>query len=132
MRRALFLLSVVTAATAISGAADARLRVPTEVTFETFCGGGFCDFQFGDDWIYAGEVDSQVRACRVNRKVKLFERIKGDDILRGADWSDSRGHWFVRRPDYDSVTGTYYAFAPKKRLRSGDVCAPDRSNVLQD
>ena len=134
MRRALLLLTATAAATAITGTADARLRVPTELTFEIFCGNGFCPFQpeLGNDWMYGGDVNSPSRKCSANRKVRVYEFRKGPDVLRGADVSDSRGNWFVRRPDYQPVSGDYYAKTPKKKLRNGDVCAADRSPPVHD
>jgi hypothetical protein len=132
MRRALLLLLATVAATAITATADARLRVPTEVTFYIFCGNGICQFDVGNDWIYGGDVNSNSHKCSANRKVRVFEIRKGPDLLRGSDVSDSRGHWFVRRPDYKPVSSDYYAKAPKKKLRNGDVCAADRSPIVED
>ena len=128
MRRWMVLLAVVAvgaSATGVAGAGSgAERRAPTELTFDFFCGNGFCQtvgLPVGDDWVFMGKVESPKRACRAGRKVVVFETIFGELKRMGSDRSDSRGNWFVRRPNYPPTTAVWFAKAEKKKLGRGET-----------
>ena len=138
MRRLVVLVAVlaVGASAALATGAGAERRAATELTFDFFCGSGFCSdvlgLPVGDDWLFMGQVESPKRACRVDRRVAVFEKLDGPDKKMGSDRSNSRGTWLVRRPDYTTTTSVWYAKTAKKKLARGKRCKPDRSPEIAD
>ena len=139
MRTWMVLLAVVAvgaSATGVAGAGSgADRRAPTELSFDFFCGNGFCQTvgpPVGDDWVFMGQVESPKRACRAGRRVIVYENIFGELEKMGTDRSDSRGNWFVRRPNYPPTTSVWFAKAKKKELAAGKSCQPDRSPEIAD
>ncbi len=123
-------------ATGVAGAGSgAERRAPTELTFDFFCGNGFCQTvgpPVGDDWVFMGKVESPKRACSADRKVVVFETIFGELKRMGSDRSDSRGNWFVRRPNYPPTTAVWFAKTAKNKLGRGESCERDRSPKIAD
>ena len=77
---------------------------------------------------FFGRVKSKLGKCVKNRKVKVFRKQPGDDILEGKATSDGKGRWAV--PVKLAGSGTYYAMAKRRVLGSGahtHVCKGARS-----
>jgi hypothetical protein len=120
MKRVATLATAMAAAGLIAGEAGAGgvQKVPTTLT------GEFCTIDcppYVDEWLFAGEVESPRRACRVGRRVEVHQQLKGADRRLGYGFSDSRGRWFVSAPEPDGPL-SFEAAAPKKKLGKSRVC----------
>lgn len=83
----------------------------------------------GED--FYGHIESSKRKCTVGRRIDVFLADEGPDTKLGSDRSDSNAGWSLYVPlDEVDFTGDYYAKAPRLKLRNGDLCKGDRSNVF--
>ncbi len=66
---------------------------------------------------FEGKVISDRPRCERNRKVAIYRRVKGPDVLIGTTTTDADGNYAFVLPG-DARSGTYYAVARRKVLRS--------------
>jgi hypothetical protein len=78
----------------------------------------------------AGKHPRIARPCRTHRRVSLFWRNPGGNIVKrvGVTRTNKRGGWSIRPNLHD---GSYVAFAKKRVLRGGKVCGRTFSRAVK-
>lgn len=77
---------------------------------------------------FKGNVRSPHDACEPNRLVFLKKKRKGRDAFVGRDRTTGKGKWLIRE---HRAKGRFYARVKKARLKTGVVCAGDRSTTIR-
>lgn len=82
-----------------------------------------------DDYRFHGDVSSTKGKCEKGRRIKLYMKKDGENLLVGYTFSDSEGNWSLQvdKDKYEAMGNSAINFA--KAPKTG-ACAPDRSAVL--
>jgi hypothetical protein len=79
---------------------------------------------------FHGRVQSTFEPCE-KRKVRLVKKEEDGNKLLGKDRTDGKGQWKVPVDELTLKSGTYYAWAGRKKMgRKIFVCKPDRSRAI--
>ncbi len=75
-----------------------------------------------------GKVKSDSDDCIANRKIRLFEEKKGEDLVLGKTRTGSDGKWTL---EMDTYSGVFYAKVNQYANEStGLVCLPAKSKKV--
>jgi hypothetical protein len=82
-----------------------------------------------DDYRFHGDVSSTKAKCEKGRRIKLYMKMDGENLLVGYTFSDSEGNWSLQvdKDKYEAIGNSAVNFA--KTPKTG-ACAADRSEVL--
>ncbi|MGH2961834.1 MAG: hypothetical protein ACRDL3_06540 [Solirubrobacterales bacterium] len=79
---------------------------------------------------FHGRVQSTFEPCE-KRRVRLVKKGEDGNKVMGEDRTDGKGTWKVRVDELTLKSGTYYAWAGRKKVgRKIFVCKPDRSRAI--
>ena len=82
-----------------------------------------------DDYRFHGDVSSTKGKCEKGRRIKLYMKLDGENLLVGYTFSDSEGNWSLQvdKDKYEAMGNSAINLA--KTPKTG-ACAADRSEVL--
>ncbi len=82
-----------------------------------------------DDYRFHGDVSSTKGKCEKGRRIKLYMKKDGENLLVGYTFSDSEGNWSLQvdKDRYEAMGNSAINFAKTPKTRA---CAADRSEVL--
>ena len=82
-----------------------------------------------DDYRFHGDVSSTKGKCEKGRRIKLYMKKDGENLLVGYTFSDSEGNWSLQvdKDKYEAMGNSAINFAKTPKTRA---CAADRSEIL--
>ena len=82
-----------------------------------------------DDYRFHGDVSSAKGKCEKGRRIKLYMKKDGENLLVGYTFSDSEGNWSLQvdKDKYEAMGNSAINFAKTPNTRA---CAADRSEIL--
>jgi hypothetical protein len=82
-----------------------------------------------DDYRFYGDVSSQKGKCERGRRINLYMKLDGENLLVGYTFSDSEGNWSLQidKDKYEAMGNSAINFARTPETRA---CAADKSEVL--
>ena len=82
-----------------------------------------------DDYRFHGDVSSTKGKCEKGRRIKLYMKKDGENLLVGYTFSDSEGNWSLQvdKDKYEAMGNSAVNFAKTPKT---SACAADRSEVL--
>ena len=82
-----------------------------------------------DDYRFHGDVSSTKGKCEKGRRIKLYMKKDGENLLVGYTFSDSEGNWSLQvdKDKYEAIGNSAINFAKTPKTRA---CTADRSEVL--
>jgi hypothetical protein len=84
----------------------------------------------GEEPAFHGRVQSTFEPCE-KRQVRLVKKSDEGNKVIGEDRTDGKGQWKVDVGELTVKSGTYYAWAGRKKVgRKIYVCKPDRSRAI--
>lgn len=84
----------------------------------------------GEEPAFHGRVQSTFEPCE-KRRVRLVKKSDEGNKVIGEDRTDGKGQWKVDVSELTVKSGTYYAWAGRKKVgRKIYVCKPDRSRAI--
>ena len=82
-----------------------------------------------DDYRFHGDVSSTHGKCEKGRRIKLYMKKDGENLLVGYTFSDSEGNWSLQvdKDKYLAMGNSAVNFAKTPKT---SACAADKSEVL--
>ena len=82
-----------------------------------------------DDYRFHGDVSSTSGKCEKGRRIKVYMKKDGENLLVGYTFSDSEGNWSLQvdKDKYEAMGNSAVNFAKTPKT---SACAADRSEVL--
>ena len=82
-----------------------------------------------DDYRFHGDVSSTQGKCEKGRRIKVYMKKDGENLLVGYTFSDSEGNWSLQvdKDKYLAMGNSAVNFAKTPKTRA---CGADRSEIL--